>query len=143
MSTNNDLPNAAQGGGYISRSLKVSGTVTGTGDLYIDGSVDGRIELADRRVTIGEAGVVTAEVRAGEIRVMGSLEGVAAAEERIEVAQTGSVEGEVTTKRIKIEEGARFEGTVKISGAGKQSDKTSSKKGPVSVGAAPVAAKAV
>lgn len=134
-----DLPNAAQGGGYISRSLKVSGTVTGSGDLYIDGALDGKVELADRRVTVGEAGVVKAEVRAGEIRVMGSLEGVACAQERIEVAQTGSVQGEVTTKRIKIEEGARFEGTVKISGSGKHAEK----KGPVSLSAAAVAAKAV
>ena len=81
-----------------------------------------------------------AEVRAGEIRVMGSLEGVASARERIEVAQTGSVEGEVTTKRIKIEEGARFEGSVKISGSGKHAEK----KGPTSIaGASPAAAKAV
>jgi cytoskeletal protein CcmA (bactofilin family) len=138
MSTTQDLPNAAQGGGYISRSLKVNGTVSGTGDLYVDGSLDGKIELADRRVTIGEAGNVKAEVRAGEIRVMGSLEGVASAAERIEVAQTGSVEGEVTTKRIKIEEGARFEGTVKISGGGKHAEK----KGPVSVPSG-AAAKAV
>ena len=134
-----DLPNAAQGGGYISRSLRVTGTVTGSGDLYIDGAVDGKVELADRRVTVGEAGVVKAEVRAGEIRVMGALEGVASARERIEVAQTGSVEGEVTTKRIKIEEGAHFEGSVKISGSGKQAEK----KGPISVSAAGKAAKAV
>ena len=130
----NELPNAAQGGGYISRSLKITGTVTGSGDLYIDGSLDGKVELADRRVTVGEAGVVKAEVRAGEIRVMGTLEGVASARERIEVAQTGSVEGEVTTKRIKIEEGARFEGSVKISGSGKHE-----KKGPVSLQAASAA----
>jgi cytoskeletal protein CcmA (bactofilin family) len=71
--------------------------------------------------------------------VMGSLEGVAAAAERIEVAQTGSVEGEVTTKRIKIEEGARFEGSVKISGSGKHAEK----KGPVSITATTKAAKAV
>ena len=135
----NDLPNAAQGGGYISRSLKVTGTVTGSGDLYIDGALDGKVELADRRVTVGEAGVVKAEVRAGEIRVMGSLTGVASAGERIEVAQTGSVEGEVTTKRIKIEEGARFEGSVKISGSGKNAEK----KGPVSLTSAGPTAKAV
>ena len=50
MSTSsNDLPNAAQGGGYISRSLKVTGTVSGTGDLYVDGALDGKIDLADRR----------------------------------------------------------------------------------------------
>lgn len=139
MSTTNDLPNAAQGGGYISRSLKVTGSVSGSGDLYVDGTVDGKIDLADRRVTIGEAGVVTAEVQAGEIRVMGALEGVASAAERIEVAQTGSVEGEVTTKRIKIEEGARFEGSVKISGARKPAEK----KGPGSLAAVPAAAKAV
>jgi len=134
-----DLPNAAQGGGYISRTLKITGTVTGSGDLYIDGSLDGKVELADHRVTVGEAGVVKAEVRAGEIRVMGALEGVASAQERIEVAQTGSVQGEVTTKRIKIEEGARFEGSVKISGAGSGG---AEKKKPVSMASA-AAAKAV
>ncbi len=134
-----DLPNATQGGGYISRSLKVTGTVTGSGDLYIDGALDGAVELGDRRVTVGEAGVVKAEVRAGEIRVMGSLAGAASARERIEVAQTGSVEGEVTTKRIKIEEGARFEGSVRISGSTKKSDK----KGPIRAASGGTAAKAV
>ena len=139
-----DLPNSASGGGYISRTLRIEGVVSGEGDLYVDGELAGEIRLEGRRVTVGEPGRVDADVRAGEIRVMGALAGSAQAEERVEVAQTGSVRGEVTTRRIKIEEGAHFEGSVKISGTNKAAERTAEKRPPAAAtsGAPKVVAKA-
>ena len=99
---------------YIGPSIIIDGKITGSDDLVIDGRVKGSIKLADNSVTIGSSGVVEADVEAKELRVEGKLVGASKALDRIEITKTGSVEGEVTTSRIAVEDGAVFRGSVNI-----------------------------
>lgn len=99
---------------YIGPSIVIDGKITGSDDLVIDGRVMGSIKLADNSVTIGSSGVVEADVEAKELRVEGKLVGASKAFDRIEITKTGSVEGEVTTSRIVVEDGAVFRGSVNI-----------------------------
>ncbi len=99
---------------YIGPSIIIDGKITGSDDLVIDGRVKGSIKLADNSVTIGSSGVVEADVEAKELRVEGKLVGSSKALDRIEITKTGSVEGEVTTSRIAVEDGAVFRGSVNI-----------------------------
>ncbi len=99
---------------YIGKSLSIEGTITGSDDLVIEGRVKGSIKLSDNTLTIGSNGVVEADVEAKEIRVQGKLNGATKARDRIEIGKTGSVEGEVTTSRIAVEDGAVFRGSVNI-----------------------------
>ena len=99
---------------YIGASIIIDGKITGADDLVIDGRVKGSIKLADNAVTIGSSGVVEADVEAKELRVEGKLVGASKALDRIEITKTGSVEGEVTTSRIAVEDGAVFRGSVNI-----------------------------
>lgn len=110
-------PASMSGGGqaaYIGKSLSIEGTITGSDDLVIEGRVKGSIKLSDNMLTIGSNGVVEADVEAKEIRVQGKLNGATKARDRIEIGKTGSVEGEVTTSRIAVEDGAVFRGSVNI-----------------------------
>ena len=110
-------PAPSSGGGqpaYIGKSISIEGTITGSDDLVIEGRVKGSIKLSDNRLTIGSNGVVEADVEAKEIRVQGKLNGATKARDRIEIGKTGSVEGEVTTSRIAVEDGAVFRGSVNI-----------------------------
>src|SRR5580704_13023862 len=59
----------------IGKSLVIKGEVTGSESLYIDGRVEGSINLADNRVTIGRNGVVAANINAREIVVLGKVRG--------------------------------------------------------------------
>lgn len=110
-------PAPSSGGGqsaYIGKSISIEGTITGSDDLVIEGRVKGSIKLSDNMLTIGTNGVVDADVEAKEIRVQGKLNGATTARDRIEIGKTGSVEGEVTTSRIAVEDGAVFRGSVNI-----------------------------
>ncbi len=98
----------------IGKSLKVRGEISGSEDVTIDGEVEGTVELKDNSLTIGPNGKVHANVTAKSITVLGRLEGNVKAGERVEISKTGSLEGDLVTPRIVIEDGAVFRGSIDI-----------------------------
>ena len=98
----------------IGKSLKLKGEITGSEDVLIDGEVEGAIELKENSLTIGPNGSVKADVSARSITVMGHLQGNVRAGEKIEICKTGSLEGDLATARIVIEDGAVFRGSIDI-----------------------------
>jgi len=95
-------------------SLQVKGEVSGSEDLLIDGSVEGSVQLEEKKLTIGTTAKVTADIVAGEVVVSGSVKGNVRAKQRIEIKKDGSVIGDLTTAQIVIEDGAYFKGSVEI-----------------------------
>ena len=98
----------------IGKSLQLKGEITGSEDLLIDGEVEGAIELKENSLTVGPNGNVKADVSARSIIVMGHLRGNVRAGEKIEICKTGSLEGDLSTARIVIEDGAVFRGSIDI-----------------------------
>jgi cytoskeletal protein CcmA (bactofilin family) len=127
----------------IGKSLVIKGEVTGSESLYIDGKVEGSINLAGNRVTVGRNGQVAANISAREIVVLGKVRGNVTASDRVDIRSEGSLTGDVTAQRISIEDGAFFKGGIDIRkpGANEKSDKASDAK-PVTNASAerPVAA---
>ena len=101
-------------GGIITSTLLIKGEVRGTDDLYIDGEVRGTIELTNGRVTIGPHGKITADVDAREIVVRGKVSGSLLGRDRVEIGSTGEVNGDISTLRISIGEGAQIHSKVEI-----------------------------
>lgn len=99
---------------HIGKSLKVKGEISGSEDLYVDGEVEGTIQLNDNSLTVGPNGRVRANVSAQSITILGHLRGNVHAGERLEISKTGSLEGDLTTSRIVIEDGAVFRGSIDI-----------------------------
>jgi cytoskeletal protein CcmA (bactofilin family) len=95
-------------------SLQIKGEISGHEDLHVDGSVEGLIQLDDRKLTVGTSAKVTADIVAREIVVYGSIKGNLRARDRIEIKKDGSVVGDLTTARIMIEDGAYFKGAIEI-----------------------------
>ena len=95
-------------------SLHVKGEISGNEDLLIDGSVEGLIQLDERKLTVGATAKLTADVIAREVVVYGSVKGNLRAKDRIEIKKDGSVNGDLTTARIMIEDGAYFKGSIEI-----------------------------
>jgi cytoskeletal protein CcmA (bactofilin family) len=83
-------------------------------DLHLNSIIQGSISLTCKRLTIGETAKATADVVACEVIVYGELTGHLCATDRIEIKKHASVTGDLTTRRILIEEGAYFKGTVQI-----------------------------
>jgi cytoskeletal protein CcmA (bactofilin family) len=82
--------------------------------LYLDGQVEGSIELRDHSLTVGPNGVVKANVSAKGVIVQGKLEGSIIASDRVELRQSAVVTGDLATQRISIEEGAFLKGKVDV-----------------------------
>ena len=123
MSTDAMRPLSTSPSGTTARlgaSLHVKGEISGNEDLHIDGSVEGLVQLEDRKLTVGASAKLTADVVAREVVVYGSVKGNLRARDRIEIKKDGSVIGDLTTARIMIEDGAYFKGSIEI-------DRTASK----------------
>jgi cytoskeletal protein CcmA (bactofilin family) len=103
----------------IGKSLVIKGEVTGSESLYIDGRVEGSINLSGNRVTIGRNGVVAANISAREIVVLGKVRGNLTASDRVDIRSDGSLTGDVVAARISIEDGAFFKGGIDIRKGGK------------------------
>lgn len=124
----------------IGKSLIIKGEVTGSESLYIDGKVEGSINLPGNRVTVGRNGQVTANISAREIVVLGKVKGNVNASDRVDIRSEGSLSGDVVAQRISIEDGAFFKGGIDIR---KPGNEKSSDANPNSVAAQPETAKAV
>jgi len=109
---------SSSGTARLGASLHVKGEINGHEDLLVDGSVEGLIQLEDRKLTVGATAKVSADVIAREVVVYGSVKGNLRARDRIEIKKDGSVVGDLTTARIMIEDGAYFKGSIEIDKAG-------------------------
>ena len=98
----------------LGASLHVKGEISGNEDLLVDGSVEGLIQLDDRKLTVGATAKGTADIIAREVVVFGVVKGNLRAKDRIEIKKDGSVNGDLTTARIMIEDGAYFKGSIEI-----------------------------
>ena len=104
---------------HIAPGTRIQGQLAGPTELLIEGEVEGEIRV-DAAVMIGTDGVVHGPVSAHVVRVGGRVFGNVTASERVEVASSGSLEGDVAAPRIVIAEGAFFKGRVEMTGTDKQ-----------------------
>jgi cytoskeletal protein CcmA (bactofilin family) len=98
----------------IGKSLIVKGEVSGSESLFIDGKVEGAINLSGNRVTVGRNGQVAANIVAREVVVLGKVRGNIQASDRVDIRSEGSLTGDVAAARISIEDGAYFKGGIDI-----------------------------
>ena len=106
----------------LGKSLVIKGEVTGSESLYIDGRVEGSINLPGNRVTVGRNGVVAANIAAREIVVLGKVRGNMTASDRVDIRGEGSLTGDVVAQRISIEDGAYFKGGIDIRKPGQKAN---------------------
>jgi cytoskeletal protein CcmA (bactofilin family) len=96
----------------IGQSIQIDGTLTGNEDLTIDGKVKGKIELRGHVLTIGSNGAIQADLRAKTVVIHGDVAGNVSADDKVQVASSGSLQGNIRAPRVALEDGCRFKGTV-------------------------------
>jgi cytoskeletal protein CcmA (bactofilin family) len=124
------LPVSSRTPACISQGIRIKGEVTGSEDLFVDGLVDGKLNLTNGSLTVGPNGTVKADVYAREVIVRGKIEGKVTGRDKVQLWSTGQVTGEVQTDRLAIEEGALLKGKVE---AGKQPARLSETKAAAAV----------
>ena len=98
----------------IGKSVVIKGELSGSEDLYVDGQVEGSIELRNNNLIIGPNGNVKAIISAKGVVVQGKAEGQITAAERVELRKSAVLNGDVVTQRITVEEGAFFKGKIDV-----------------------------
>lgn len=96
----------------IGPSIHIKGTVTGGEDLLIQGKVEGTIDLGDHEVAIGQSGKVTADIKAKTVKIEGEVAGDVTGSEKVVIAKTGRVRGNIVAPRVTLEDGAIFKGSI-------------------------------
>lgn len=99
---------------HIGKSVVVKGELSGSEDLYLDGEVEGSIELRSHSLTIGPNGRVRANVFAKDIVIHGKVDGNVRGTDRVELKKSAVLNGDIATQRIVIEDGAYFKGSIDI-----------------------------
>jgi cytoskeletal protein CcmA (bactofilin family) len=100
----------------ISAGLKIKGEISGNEDVYIDGRVEGPVQLGNGTLMLEPNGNLTGNVTSREAVILGTMKGNLQVRERLEIKTRGSVIGDVVTERIHIEDGAHFKGAIEIGG---------------------------
>ncbi len=99
---------------HIGKSVIVKGELSGSEDLYVDGEVEGSIELRGHSLIVGPNGRVHANIRARDVVVHGKVDGNVHGSERVELKKSAILVGDIFTQRIAIEDGAYFKGGIDI-----------------------------
>ena len=114
----------------IGKSVIIKGELSGSEDLTIEGQVDGKIELRQNVLTIGANGKIKAQVFAKAVIILGEVTGNVTASEKVDIRDNGSVDGDITSPRVAIAEGAHFRGSIDMQRQGaKAGDKPGDKAG--------------
>lgn len=96
----------------IGKSVHVKGELSGSEDLAIEGKVEGKITLNGCNVTIGESGKVAAEIIAKNVLIGGMVTGDVTSDEKVELAATGTMVGDIRAPRVVLVDGSRFKGSI-------------------------------
>jgi cytoskeletal protein CcmA (bactofilin family) len=99
---------------HIGKSVAIKGQLFGSEDLYLDGEVEGSVELHGHSLILGPNARVRANVHAGEIVIHGKIDGNLHAEERVELKRSAIVNGDVKARRLAIEDGAFIKGGIAV-----------------------------
>ena len=96
----------------IGPGIHITGDVKGDEDLLVEGRVDGNIKLDSNKLEIGQSGNVQADITARVIRVSGRVKGDINGSEKVVIANTGNIHGNITAPRMTLEDGAIFKGSI-------------------------------
>jgi cytoskeletal protein CcmA (bactofilin family) len=99
---------------HIGKSVIIKGELSGSEDLYLDGQVEGSIELRDHSLTVGPNSHVRANIFAKDIVIHGKVDGNVTGVNRVELKKSALLNGNIDTQRIVIEDGAFFKGSIDI-----------------------------
>lgn len=97
------------GSTVIAQGITVTGTIQGEGVVQVEGVVEGEIKLTGA-VIVAESGLIRGPITADVVRVAGRIEGSVHAREHMRLEPTGSLDGDVTTASLVVEDGGNLNG---------------------------------
>jgi cytoskeletal protein CcmA (bactofilin family) len=99
---------------HLGKSIVIKGEASGSENVYLDGELEGSVELVEGNLTVGPDGRIRANVQARCIVVHGRVDGNLYGIKRVELKKSAVVVGDIYTPRIVIEDGASLKGSVLV-----------------------------
>jgi cytoskeletal protein CcmA (bactofilin family) len=103
-----------QGRTIIGEKIAIDGAIRGREDLFVEGSVKGRIEAEAHHLTVGPRGQVEAEIQAANVTISGRLVGNINATGRVKITKEADFNGEIKAKSISVEDGAYLKAVIEL-----------------------------
>jgi cytoskeletal protein CcmA (bactofilin family) len=101
----------------ISKGVKIEGKLSCSGNIRLDGEVQGDIS-SQGVVIIGEFGKVNGQINAENITIGGKVTGTVKAKDKVVLESKANLKGDITTKALMVEAGAVFNGNTKMGDSG-------------------------
>jgi cytoskeletal protein CcmA (bactofilin family) len=98
----------------IGKTIVIRGEIQGQEDLIVDGKLEGTVNLAENRLTIGPSANVAADITAKDVLVLGRVQGNVVASGRVELRAGCNLEGDIRALRLAVEDNAVFRGKVDL-----------------------------
>ncbi len=102
----------------IGPTLVFKGELSADEDLVIQGTIEGSIAHHKKNLTVGKEGRVKADINAASVTIEGQVEGDIHGDDFVELAKSAVVTGNIYSPRIKMADGARFNGSVNMGSQG-------------------------
>jgi cytoskeletal protein CcmA (bactofilin family) len=99
---------------WVGKSVIFKGELISSEDMTIDGRVEGTIEVRGHGLTIGSGADIRADIVAETVIVLGTVTGSITAQAKVDIGETGAVEGNILSPRLAMAEGAVLRGQVDV-----------------------------
>jgi cytoskeletal protein CcmA (bactofilin family) len=100
----------------ITAEMEITGTVKSSGAVRIDGKLDGDLNCSADAV-IGKSATIKGNLSVNSVTVEGTIQGNIAAKDKIEMKSTARVTGDISAKRLAVEDGVTFVGKSEVNPA--------------------------
>ena len=100
----------------ISNGVRIEGKVTSAGNIRVDGEIQGDIS-SKSNVVVGESGQVNGQINADSITIGGRVSGSLRAKDKLTLEAKANLKGDLFTKILVVEAGAKFDGKSKMGDA--------------------------
>ena len=104
--------NIPQGVTSLGRTLVIKGELTAEEHLIIEGTVEGHVVVPEHEVAIGQRAIVSANIIAKAVTILGRANGIFTASDKVELRESALVKGRIVARKVAITEGAFFDGSV-------------------------------
>ena len=98
----------------IGSDVTIKGELSFEGSMRVEGKIEGKISTKGK-LALGKGAQITAEAAVGQIAIEGTFKGNVVASERIELASSAHVMGDVRAPKLVVAEGATFVGNCHVS----------------------------
>ena len=95
---------------HIGKSIAIKGELSGSEDVYLEGELEGRVELLDGSLIVGPDGRIRGNLQAPKILIRGRVDGNLYGRESVDLKKSAVLVGDIYTPRIAIEDGAYLKG---------------------------------